>query len=142
MRPAQRFWLGVSAATSATRVTAKVRSLSITPKGKGSRLTDVDGNEYIDYALANGPAILGHAPKAVLDAVAESLGVGQLFAGQTESEALLARQLVDIIRCAERIRFASCGTEAVQTAIRLSRAHTGRAKEIKFEGHYRRVSTR
>ena len=105
-------------------------------KGEGARLTDVDGNEYIDYALANGPAILGHAPKPVLDAVAQSLGVGQLFAGQTESEAVLARQLVDIIPCAERIRFASSGTEAVQAVIRLSRAHTGRAKIVKFEGHY------
>ena len=105
-------------------------------KGEGARLTDVDGNEYIDYALANGPNILGHAPKPVLDAVAESLQVGQLFAGQTESEAVLARRLVEIIPCAELIRFASSGTEAVQAVIRLARAHTGRSKMIKFEGHY------
>ena len=104
--------------------------------GQGARLTDVDGNEYIDYALANGPTILGHAPKPVLDAVAESLAYGQLFAGQTESEAVLARRLVDIIPCAELIRFASSGTEAVQAVIRLARAHTGRGKIIKFEGHY------
>ena len=105
-------------------------------KGEGSRLTDVDGNEYIDYALANGPNILGHAPEVVLKAVADSLAIGQLFAGQTESEAILARHLVDIIPCAERIRFASSGTEAVQAVIRLARAHTGRKKMIKFEGHY------
>lgn len=105
-------------------------------KGEGARLTDVDGNEYIDYALANGPTILGHAPKVVLEAVAESLAIGQLFAGQTESEAVLARRLVDILPCAERIRFASSGTEAVQAVIRLARAHTGRTKIIKFEGHY------
>ena len=105
-------------------------------KGEGSRLIDVDGNEYIDYALANGPTILGHAPKPVLDAVAQSLSLGQLFAGQTEAEANLARQLVDIIPCAELIRFASSGTEAVQAVIRLARAYTGRRKVIKFEGHY------
>ena len=98
--------------------------------GVGSRLTDVDGNEYIDYALANGPNILGHAPEVVLKAVADSLAIGQLFAGQTESEAILARRLVDIIPCAERIRFASSGTEAVQAVIRLARAHTGRKKMI------------
>ena len=105
-------------------------------KGEGSRLTDVDGNEYIDYAQANGPTILGHAPRSVLDAVAQSLSLGQLFAGQTEAEANLARQLVDIIPCAELIRFASSGTEAVQAVIRLARAYTGRSKVVKFEGHY------
>ena len=104
--------------------------------GRGSRLTDVDGNEYIDFALANGPAILGHAPEPVIKAVAETLSMGQLFAGQTEAEAELARRLVEIIPCAELIRFASSGTEAVQAAIRLARAHTGRSRIIKFEGHY------
>lgn len=104
--------------------------------GQGARITDVDGNEYIDYALANGPIILGHAPDLVLKKVAETLSAGQLFAGQTEIELELARKLVEIIPCAERVRFASSGTEAIQAAIRLARAATGRTKIVKFEGHY------
>ena len=105
-------------------------------KGEGSRLIDVDGNVYIDYALANGPIILGHAPKPVLDAVIDTISDGQLFAGQTELEAHLAKKLVEIVPCAELTRFASSGTEAIQVAIRLARAFTGRSKIIKFEGHY------
>ena len=105
-------------------------------KGEGSRLIDVDGNVYIDYALANGPIILGHAPKPVLDAVIDTISDGQLFAGQTELEAQLAKKLVEIVPCAELTRFASSGTEAIQVAIRLARAFTGRSKIIKFEGHY------
>ncbi len=105
-------------------------------KGRGSRLTDVDGSTYIDYALANGPLILGHAPECVLEAVRDTLNMGQLFAGQTELEAQLAEKLVEIIPCAELVRFASSGTEAIQAAIRLARAYTGRKKIIKFEGHY------
>ena len=105
-------------------------------KGSGSRLTDVDGNVYIDYALANGPAILGHAPPAVLEAVSRTLAMGQLFAGQHELELELARRLTEIVPCAELVRFASSGSEAVQAALRLARAHTGRRKIIKFEGHY------
>ena len=105
-------------------------------KGEGSRLIDVDGNVYIDYALANGPIILGHAPKPVLDAVIGTISDGQLFAGQTELEAQLAKKLVEIVPCAELTRFASSGTEAIQVAIRLARAFTGRSKIIKFEGHY------
>ncbi len=104
--------------------------------GKGSKITDLDGNVYIDYALANGPIILGHAPDAVLERVRDTLFMGQLFAGQTEYEVELASKLVDIIPCAELVRFASSGTEAIQAAVRLARAATNRAKIIKFEGHY------
>ncbi len=104
--------------------------------GKGSRITDVDGNTYIDYALANGPIILGHAPESVLERVKDTLSMGQLFAGQTECELELAKKLVEIVPCAELVRFASSGTEAMQAAVRLARAATGRAKIIKFEGHY------
>ena len=94
-------------------------------KGQGSRLTDVDGNVYIDYALANGPAILGHAPPAVLEAVSRTLAMGQLFAGQHELELELARRLTEIVPCAELVRFASSGSEAVQAALRLARATPG-----------------
>lgn len=105
-------------------------------KGQGCRITDADGNVYIDYALGNGPVILGHAPKTVLAAVRDTLSMGQLFAGQTELEAQLAKKIVDIVPCADLIRFASSGTEAIQAAVRLARAYSERSKIIKFEGHY------
>ena len=105
-------------------------------KGEGSRIVDVDGNHYIDYALANGPIILGHAPNTVLKRVRDTLSVGQLFAGQTRYETLLAKKLVEIIPCAELVRFASSGTEAIQAAVRLARAASGKSKIVKFEGHY------
>jgi glutamate-1-semialdehyde 2,1-aminomutase len=105
-------------------------------RGEGSRLWDVDGNSAIDYAMANGPTILGHAPPTVLEAVKETLSMGQLFAGQTELELQLAERIVELVPCAELVRFASSGTEAIQAALRLVRAATGRKKIIKFEGHY------
>ena len=105
-------------------------------RAEGSKLYDADGNIFIDYAMANGPTILGHAPEPVLAAVRDSLSMGQLFAGQHEMEIELARLLCDLIPCAELVRFASSGSEADQAAIRLARAATGRRKIIKFEGHY------
>lgn len=105
-------------------------------RAEGARLHDVDGNVFIDYAGANGPTILGHAPKAVLDAVAKVLPIGQLFAGQHRLELDLARRICELVPCADMVRFASSGSEADQAAIRLARAHTGRSKIVKFEGHY------
>lgn len=105
-------------------------------RGEGARLHDVDGNVVIDYAAANGPNILGHAPPAVLEAVVKSLPMGQLYAGQHRLEIDLARRICELVPCAELVRFASSGSEADQAAIRLARAHTGRTKIVKFEGHY------
>jgi len=105
-------------------------------RGEGARLYDVDGNVYIDYAGANGPLILGHAPKAVLDAVRDTLDLGQLYAGQHRLEIELAQLICKLVPCAELVRFASSGSEADQVASRLARAWTGRSKIIKFEGHY------
>lgn len=102
----------------------------------GSRLTDVDGNEYIDYALGMGPAILGHAPKALITAVAKSLEAGQLFAGQHHSEMVLAELLQRHIPTADLVRIGMTGSEMVQAALRVSRAYTGRDGFIKFEGQY------
>lgn len=102
----------------------------------GARLFDVDGNEFIDYAAANGPTILGHAPEPVLAAVRASLEQGQLFAGQHAGEVALAKRICELVPCAELVRFASSGSEADQAAVRLARAKTGRSKIIKFEGHY------
>jgi glutamate-1-semialdehyde 2,1-aminomutase len=104
--------------------------------GKGSRLTDVDGNVYIDYALGMGPNILGHAPPAVTDAVSRTLGIGQLFAGQHPLELELANKLCSCVKSAELVRFGLSGSEMVQAAMRVARAFTSRSEVIKFEGHY------
>ena len=105
-------------------------------RGEGARLYDVDGNVHIDYVLGNGPAILGHAPKPVIEAVARSLADGQVYAGQHRRETELAERLCRLLPGAEVVRFATSGTEAVLMAMRLARAFTGRTKILKFEGHY------
>lgn len=103
---------------------------------EGAHLFDIDGNRYIDYALGMGPGILGHAPRQVCDAVAKTLSQGQMFAGQHRAELDLARLLNHHIPSAEMVRVGMTGSEAVQAALRLARAHTGRTKFVKFEGHY------
>ena len=105
-------------------------------RGEGARLYDVDGNVHIDYVLGNGPAILGHAPRAVIDAVAASLAQGQVYAAQHPRETELAERLCRLLPGIEVVRFATSGTEAVLMAFRLARAFTGRTKILKFEGHY------
>jgi glutamate-1-semialdehyde 2,1-aminomutase len=105
-------------------------------RGKEARIFDLDGNEYIDYVLGQGPLILGHSPKPVIDAVTEQLSLGIIFAGQHEAEAELAELLQQIIPCAEMVRFNSTGSEAIHAALRLARAYTGKKKIIRFEGQY------
>jgi glutamate-1-semialdehyde 2,1-aminomutase len=102
----------------------------------GAHLIDVDGNDYIDYALGMGPAILGHAPSIVVDAVARSLNGGQLYAGQSPRELELARRLRQHVPGAELIRIGMTGSEMVQAALRVARASTGRTRFVKFAGHY------
>ena len=104
--------------------------------GEGPYLFDADGNRLIDYYLGMGPMILGHTPAALRRAVMAQMERGILFAGQTEVEFEAARLLCEIVPCAERVRFCSSGTEAVQGAMRLARAATGRPVILKFEGHY------
>ncbi|MGH6718891.1 MAG: aspartate aminotransferase family protein [Alphaproteobacteria bacterium] len=105
-------------------------------RGDGARIVDVDGNVLIDYVMGNGAAILGHAPPGVLAAVAANLARGQTFAAQHPDEVALCRRLAALIPCAERVRLAISGSEAVHATLRLARAFTGRRKIIKFEGHY------
>lgn len=104
--------------------------------GEGSHLKDVDGNNYIDYALGMGPDILGHAPAALIGAISAALRDGQLFAGQHAREVELARHICRIVPSAQRVRLGLSGSEMVQAALRLARAATGRRKVVKFEGHY------
>src|ERR1700712_1348451 len=100
--------------------------------GNGSRIHDVDGNEYLDFTLSQGPLILGHSHPVVLEAITEYSSRGQLFAGQHIKEIELAEKLNQLIPSAELMRFCLDGSEAVQTAIRVARAKTGRQKFLRF----------
>src|SRR3954467_8042626 len=104
--------------------------------GKGSRVYDADGNEYLDFTLSQGPLILGHSHPYVLQCIAEYSEQGQLFAGQHMKEIELAEKIQELIPSAELMRFCLDGSEAVQTALRIARAKTGRQKFLHFEGHY------
>ncbi len=104
--------------------------------GKGSRVYDVDGNEYLDFTLSQGPLILGHSHPEVLEAVHKYSDLGQIFAGQHVKEIELAEKLNQIIPSAELMRFCLDGSEAVHTAFRIARAKTGKQKFLRFEGHY------
>lgn len=104
--------------------------------GKGARLFDVDGNQYIDYTLGWGPNILGNAPEFVVEAIREAALDGLTYGAQHDLEFEVAELLTNAIPCADRVCFANSGTEIVQVALRLARAATGRRKFIKFEGHY------
>lgn len=104
--------------------------------GSGAVLVDLDGHRYIDYALGWGPLILGHSHPAVLRAVRSQLRKFQHLGAQHELEAQVAQKICHIVPSADVVAFSNTGTEAVQLALRLARAWTGRQKFIKFEGHY------
>ncbi|MCH8205948.1 MAG: aspartate aminotransferase family protein [Chloroflexi bacterium] len=104
--------------------------------GKGSRLFDVDGNEYIDYNLARGPLVFGHSPAFLLENVTRRMQRGQMFAGMHELEITVSEKVQSMVPCAELVRFASSGSEAAQAALRVARGYTGRSKFVKFEGFF------
>lgn len=108
----------------------------VVERGAGSRIWDADGREYIDYVLSWGPLILGHAPEAVLDALADVMRRGTSFGIPTELEVELASRIVDRMPHVEMLRFVSSGTEATMSAVRLARAATGRNVILKFDGCY------
>lgn len=105
-------------------------------EASGIYLHDVDGNKYLDFALSQGPMLVGHSHPYVLEKITEYSGKGQLFAGQHIMEVELAERLQEYIPSAELLRFCLDGSTAVQTAFRVARAKTGRQKFIRFEGHY------
>ncbi len=105
-------------------------------KGKGSRVWDVDGNEYIDYVLSWGPLILGHAHDQVINAIKQVSNYGTSFGAPTELEVEMAKAVVEAVPSIEMVRFVNSGTEATMSAIRLARGYTGRKKVVKFEGCY------
>jgi glutamate-1-semialdehyde 2,1-aminomutase len=105
--------------------------------GQGPRVTDVDGNEYVDYLLGLGPMILGHRHPRVTAAVAEAIGeLGTCFGLPYELEVAAAEKVVEAVPGIEQLRFTNSGSEAVGTAVRLARATTGRRLIVRFEGHY------
>ena len=111
----------------------------ITPyvrRAKGAYLWDVDGNRFIDYRLAFGPIILGHAYPEVDAKVHEEIDQGVLFAMTSELEVIVAEKIVAMCPAVEMVRFACSGTEATMHALRVARAYTGREKVVKFEGNY------
>ena len=105
-------------------------------RGLGSRIYDVDGNEYIDYLGGYGPMILGYSPPAVNQAVIEQIGRGSHLAAPFEQLNHLSNKLTQIIPCAEMVSYQCTGTEANMLNYRLARAYTAKDKIVKFEGHY------
>jgi len=116
------------------------RSVGGTPRfivrGAGPRVTDADGNEYVDYVLSWGALALGHAYPAVVDAISRQAALGTSFGAPTEAETQLAERIVSAMPAVEMVRFVSSGTEAVMSTVRLARAATGRRKLIKLAGCY------
>ncbi len=105
-------------------------------RGEGARIWDVDGNEYIDYVGSWGPAILGHAPKVVVEAVRDAATRGLSFGIPNPLEVEMAELISDWIPSIEKVRMVNSGTEAAMSCIRLARAFTGRDKIVKFDGGY------
>ena len=116
------------------------KSVGLSPvvikKAHGSRIYDIDGNEYIDYVMSYGPMLLGHADERVVKAVSSSAADGFSFGATTEAEIELAGLINKHFPSIESVRLVNSGTEAVMSAVRLARGFTGRSKIIKFEGCY------
>jgi glutamate-1-semialdehyde 2,1-aminomutase len=105
-------------------------------RGKGSKIYDIDGNEYIDYVLSWGPLIHGHANERVVNALKKVTELGTSFGAPTLIESKLAQLVIERVPSIEIVRMVSSGTEATMSALRLARGYTGRNKIIKFEGCY------
>lgn len=105
-------------------------------KGSGSKLTDIDGNEYIDYVLSYGPLLLGHAHPQVTEAIQTAAAKGSSYGAPTLAETELAKLLCTLVPSMEMVRMVNSGTEATMSALRLARAYTGRESIVKFIGCY------
>src|SRR5690625_6719749 len=104
--------------------------------GKGSKIVDLDGNEYIDYVLSWGPLILGHADDRVVEQLKVTAEKGTSFGAPTELENKLARLIMERVPSIEMIRMVNSGTEATMSVLRLARGNTGRDMILKFAGNY------
>ena len=108
----------------------------IVREGRGSRIWDISGNEYIDYLLGSGPMVVGHAHTKVLAAAEEAMRKGSTFFTQNPYAIELAERIVEAVPCADQVRYTSTGTEATSYALRVARAFTRRDKILKFEGGF------
>ncbi|WP_405739319.1 aspartate aminotransferase family protein [Streptomyces sp. NBC_01525] len=139
-----RAWFDRAQASLAGGISSSSRLTSTGPhpyplymaSGSGTRIRDVDGNEYIDYLISYGSAVLGHAAPQLTDALTAVLHTGTMFGTCNTAEVELAELICEMVPCAELVRFANSGSEAVQGAVRAARGYTGRSKILKFEGHY------
>jgi glutamate-1-semialdehyde 2,1-aminomutase len=105
-------------------------------RGRGSHVWDADGNEYVDFMMSFGALIQGHAHPTLVKTVSEAMAEGSHFAAATSAEVEAAERFRRLVPSAEVVRFTNTGSEATMLALRLARAHTGRRKFLKFEGHY------
>jgi glutamate-1-semialdehyde 2,1-aminomutase len=105
-------------------------------KGKGSKIFDIDGNQYIDFVTSWGPLILGHTHDEVVEAIKKAAENGTSYGAPTIMESAMAELIIEMVPSIESVRMVSSGTEATMSAIRLARGYTGREKIIKFEGCY------
>ncbi|WP_373231395.1 glutamate-1-semialdehyde 2,1-aminomutase [Cohnella sp.] len=116
------------------------KSVGLTPlvieRGEGSRITDIDGQTYIDYVLSWGPLIAGHAHPEVVDAIKRTAEKGTSFGAPTELETLMAELVCERVPSIDVVRMVNSGTEATMSALRLARGYTKRSKILKFEGSY------
>ena len=119
-------------ATTAGRIPHPLYMVS----GAGGRITDTDGRSYIDFLLSYGSCILGHAHPAIQNALRDQIDRGTMFGTCNTAEVELAEQICSMVPCAELVRYANSGSEAMCGAVRAARGYTGRSKIIKFEGHY------
>lgn len=105
-------------------------------RGKGSKIYDIDGNEYIDYVLSWGPLVLGHVDDQVTEALKKAVELGTSFGAPSELETKMAELVIERVPSVEVVRMVNSGTEATMSALRLARGYTGRNKILKFEGCY------
>jgi len=105
-------------------------------RANGSKICDVDGNEYIDYVASWGPMVLGHQHPAVVEALKTYLNKGTSYGAPTELETEMAKMIIDSLPAMEMVRMVNSGTEATMSALRLARGYTGKNKIVKFEGCY------
>ena len=104
--------------------------------GRGSRKWDVDGHEYIDYQLGSASLLLGHANPQVVAAVQEAVPHGSAFGAPTEKILEWGQRVIDLVPCADKVRFVGSGSEATALAIRIARAYSGKDKIVRWEGHF------
>ncbi|MCL5985617.1 MAG: aspartate aminotransferase family protein [Actinobacteria bacterium] len=126
----------VAGGSASARFNQALRRPLYLTNGKGSKIYDVDGNEYIDMCISHGGSILGHRHPKILEAIQKALELGIICSYETEFQSKLAKKICDMVPAAELVRYTCSGTEATMHSIRLAREYTKKEKIIKFEGHF------